>query len=421
MSYRAVRLWGIVCLVCLMLGGCKDNTTPKVTANYESELLFGVFEAEKLKVLPWNSGRSESTTAHRVAEVESGYYFLYDLYLYYADKTDLTNWVLVCGKPNCEHYKYNENTGYVDLMEDCYAQMDGEWIVWQDGRLYYTEYRGNFDVPIKSKGMGNLIVSVAPNGADKKFAYAIEDALILSEGIAGGRLIGDQWIQSKSEIDVDGNTVSRMFVLDKEGEREIEIPSDAKIEIYACHDFFLCGDPYFECNGISSTKLLTIQNGELFGFDKKYVPETGGYISGTTLRIFKEDKGYFDIDVTTGKQVKVADNRLKDSTGMILAPNCVVESTLFSFNRKNRTEAGAIEVFDGESWRSVQLPKEWQNPGSDHWLHILGITSDSIWLYGRNEEDFYGGWGFPSDLYRIPLDKEELVMEYCFTFPISPQ
>ncbi len=411
----------VLTLLLLSLFGCSKDEVPIVTAEYDSALTYGVFEAEKLKVLPWNSGRSESTTAHKVAEVENGYHYLHDLYLLYADKTNLSNWVLVCGKPNCEHYKYNKDTDYVDLVEGCHAQMDGEWIVWQDGRLYYTEYRGNFDVPIKSKGMGNLIVSVAPNGADKKFAYAIEDALILSEGIAGGRLIGDQWIQSKSEIDIDGNTVSRMFVLDKEGEREIAIPSDTKIEIYSCYDFFLRGDPYFECNGLSSTKFLSLRREELVGFDKKYVPETGGFISGTTLRIFKENKGYFDIDVTTGKQVKVADNRLKNSTGMILAPNCVVESTLFSFNRKNRTEAGAIEVFDGESWRSVRLPEEWQNPGTDHWLHMLGITSDSIWLYGRDEEDFYGGWGYPSDLYRIPLDKEELVMEYCFTFPIPPE
>ena len=412
------RIISIVVLALLLLSlfGCSKDDVPIVTAEYDSALTYGVFEAEKLKVLPWNSGRSEATTAHKVAEVENGYYFLYYPYLYYADKTDLANWTLVCGKPNCEHYKHNGNTGYVDLVEGCHAQMDGEWIVWQGGRLYYTEFRGNFEVPIKSKGMGNLIVSVAPNGADKKFVYAIEDALILSGGVTSGRLIGDQWIQSKSEIDIDGNTVSRMFVLDKEGEREIAIPSDVKIEIYPCDYFFLYGDPYFECNGLSSTKFLSLRGDELVGFDKKYVPETGGFISSTTLRIFKENKGYFDIDVTTGKQVKVADNRLKDSTGMILAPNCVVESTLFAFNRKNRTEAGAMEVFDGERWRSVRLPVEWQNPGTDHWLHMLGITSDSIWLYGRNEESFLGK-GESSDLYRIPLDKEELVMEYCFTFP----
>ena len=213
-----------------------------------------------------------------------------------------------------------------------------------------------------------------------------------------------------------------MFVLDAEGEREIDVPDGAVPNVEQPFVVaFLRGDAYFGCKSISNQKYLKFQDDQLVGFDKKYVPETGGYISGTTLRIFKEDKGYFDIDVTTGKQVKVAENRLKDSTGMILAPNCVVESTLFSFNRKNRTEAGAIEVFDGESWRSVQLPEEWQNPGTDHWLHVLGITSDSIWLYGRNEEEFYGGWENFSDLYRIPLDKEELVMEYCFTFPIQPQ
>ena len=166
---------------------------------------------------------------------------------------------------------------------------------------------------------------------------------------------------------------------------------------------------------------MSLRGEELVGFDKKYVPETGGFISGTTLRIFKEDKGYFDIDVTTGKQVKVADNRIKNSTGFILAPNCVIESNAFGFTYEKRTGPVQVEVFDGESWRSVQLPEEWQDPSTDNWLEILGITSDSIWVYGRNEEVYLDDWGHPSDLYRIPLDKEELVMEYCFTFPIPPK
>ena len=77
--------------VALLLSGCGRNDVPIVTTEYNSSLTYGVFEADKLEVLPWDSGRSESTTAHKVAEVENGYYFLYNLYLYYADKTDLTN------------------------------------------------------------------------------------------------------------------------------------------------------------------------------------------------------------------------------------------------------------------------------------------------------------------------------------------
>ena len=399
-----------LCVAVLFLGGCSKDDVPIVTAKYQSALSYGVFEADQLAVLPWSSGRAESTMNHTMAETENGYYIVYSNYLYYADKADLMQWVLVCNKPNCDHYV---NGGW------CNAYNEENWVVLREDRLYFAEATGEFPIPVNSNGSGNIIVSTALDGTDKKFAYAIEDALMLSGGTAGGHLIGNQWFYEKGEIDAWGTIESRLFVLDAEGEWEIDVPDGAVPNVEQPFVVaFLRGDAYFGCKSISNQKYLKFQDDQLVGFDKKYVPETGGYISGTTLRIFKEDKGYFDIDVTTGKQVKVAENRLKDSTGMILAPNCVVESTLFSFNRKNRTEAGAIEVFNGESWRSVQLPEEWQNPGTDHWLHVLGITSDSIWIYGRNEEDFYGGWGYPSDLYRIPLDKEELVMEYCFTFPI---
>ncbi len=411
MSNRMRRILICISLAVLLLSGCgKDDVPTVATSDYEAELVYGVFEADKLEVLPWNSGRCESTMANAMAETENGYYFVHDHYLYYADKTNLTNWVLVCNKPNCPHY---EN----DYL--CNAKLDEDWVVLQDGRLYYAEARGEFELPIKTSGMGNLIVSTALDGTDKKLAYVIEDSLLLSAGTAGGRFIGGQWLYMKSSANEYGNIETRLFILDENGEKEVEVPDGTTVSMYRGSDIaFLRGDPYFLCGNFSNNKFLRFQGDELVGFDMKYLPETGGFISGTTLRIFKENKGYFDIDVTTGKQVKIADNRIKNSAGFILAPNCVIESNAFGFTYEKRSVPVQIEVFDGESWRSVRLPEEWQNPTSAQWLHVLGITSDSILLYARDEETFYGIEN-TSTLYRIPLDSEELVMEYCFTFPIS--
>ena len=398
-----------LCVAVLFLGGCSKDDVPIVTAEYQSALSYGVFEADQLAVLPWSSGRAESTTANAMAETENGYYFVYYGYIYYADKDNLNNWVLMCNKPACAHY---ENPY-------CNAATDGGWVLVKDNRLFFSQDSCYTNLLMEKNGVGPTVVSTALDGTDKKIACIVDATIMSTEGSYGQELLGDQWLCSATSIDTNGIKETYFFRVNADGIKEVPVPKGAGGSMYLASELtFLWGDPYFQCNMFSDKKLLRFQGDELVGFEMKYLPDTGGHISDTTLRIFKENKGYFDIDVTTGKQVKVADNRLKDSTGMILAPNCVVESTLFSFNRKNRTEAGAIEVFDGESWRSVQLPEEWQNPGADHWLHVLGITSDSIWIYGRNEEDFYGGWGYPSDLYRIPLDKEELVMEYCFTFPI---
>ena len=312
------RIISILVLVLLLLSlfGCSKDDVPIVTAEYDLALTYGVFEAEKLKVLPWNSGRSESTTANRMIETEEGYYYLFDglKMLHYADKTDLSNWVMVCNKPACFHYRLYDWGS--ETAEKCNAYIDGQWIIMRNGRIYHSECSGTFELPVVLKGSGDIIVSTAMDGTDKRFEYVIEEALMGSGGgTAGGRLVGDQWIQYKNEMDIHGNTDGRMFVLDVNGEREIDIPKGSQVSLYPCQYLDLWGDAYFECDTLSKTKLLRFQGEELVGIEKKYVPETGGYISGTVLRIFQKNRGYFDIDVTTGERVKVADNRIKNSTG----------------------------------------------------------------------------------------------------------
>lgn len=125
------KIISIVVLVLLLLSffGCGKDDVPVVTAEYDSALTYGVFEAEKLKVLPWNSGRCESTTANALTETENGYYFVYYGHIYYADKDNLNNWVLLCNKPACAHY---ENPY-------CNAATDGAWILVKDNRLFLSQ------------------------------------------------------------------------------------------------------------------------------------------------------------------------------------------------------------------------------------------------------------------------------------------
>lgn len=408
---KTIRIIAMVLLPLLLFSACGKKKAPTVTAlDFPSDLTFGVLETKKLDVLSWDSGRCETNTAHRMAETENGYYYVVSFggmsFLHYADKSNMAYWVPVCNKPACSHYR-NTYT--------CNAGICGQWVVLRDGRLYFSDMTDRSKYPIPGYHMGTLIASSALDGTDRKLAYLIEDALLLSGGIEVGRLVGDKWIQGKSDIDLDGNTASRMFVLDENGLRELDIPSDVKLNLYESYVFLIWGDPYFECNALSSSQLLTFHENEIVGVDMKYIPETGGYISGTTLRIFKENRGYFDIDVTSGKQVKLTDNRIKNSTGMILAPNCIVESNIFGFNYKTRKEAVQMEIFDGQTWHNVQIPKELQDLPDNQWLQMVGITSDSIFLHKYTSKRTIGIYE-TYDLYRIPLGKEQYCLEFCFTF-----
>lgn len=144
MKYKVIAWF---CLAVLLLGGCSKDDVPIVTAEYQSELSYGVFETEKLTVLPWNSGRCESTMANAMAETENGYYFVYYGYIYYADKDNLSKWVLLCNKPACAHY----DNPY------CNAATDGGWVLIKDNRLIFSQDSCYTNLPMEKTVWGHWL------------------------------------------------------------------------------------------------------------------------------------------------------------------------------------------------------------------------------------------------------------------------
>ena len=70
-----------------------------------------------------------------------------------------------------------------------------------------------------------------------------------------------------------------------------------------------------------------------------------------------------------------------------------------------------MEIFDGESWRSVQLPEELRcvnRPGAS----AAFVGSDRI-IFMANS---YSGDKVTYKVYQVLLDSEELVMELCGMF-----
>lgn len=104
----------VICLTCFQ--GCRSNpgnnhpetvptqnlTNPVDTAEPTTAVSV---ETTKLAVLPWDCGRANETSGNILWEVEQGYYLEYGYMLYYADKSDLSQWIPVCTKADCEHDK----------------------------------------------------------------------------------------------------------------------------------------------------------------------------------------------------------------------------------------------------------------------------------------------------------------------------
>ena len=129
-------------------------------------LTYGILESDPLEVLPWNSGRCEASVNYFMAETELGYYLLFKTYLYYADKSNLSNWTPVCNRPDCKHWK---SLGCpAKLRSTIYVKDDRIFNVdWIDGYLYPSDMSAN----------GLMIASMAADGTDKRGEYAVEEAI----------------------------------------------------------------------------------------------------------------------------------------------------------------------------------------------------------------------------------------------------
>lgn len=182
----------------------------------------------------------------------------------------------------------------------------------------------------------------------------------------------------------------------------------------------LLGDRYFYYSAISNKDLCRFQNGKIETIPLSRIPKEGGCINGSTLRTFKSNSGYYDIDVTTGKKTKLSDNYLQDSHGIILLSNCIVETTLLWDSLENRKpgKEHAMAVYDGNQWHDIGLPPELLVADANTYVNIIGVSSDSIFFQVCNLKT-YRGSKYPSQLYRIGLDGETWIAEYCCDLQLS--
>ena len=400
-----------ICLLLAMLfllAGCQEEeqlvVDPSITESLVMEapqLNHGVLEYEKLKVEPWYCGRLEFTGGGCWAETENGYYY-YDsgtAILKYADKTDLSKWVPVCSKPNCLH---TEN------IRDCHARLGGSTFQIRNGRICFaTSSGGKNEVLYLEEGDARLIASRALDGTDLRMAYHIEDAVTPNGGMVSDLLTPEFWMLNVSIFNPDGTYTNRCYRRTADALELVAETITQEKKPYTVGTYTLVGGmAWFLCPGetaFSNTLLSEVRgdpesaiyryiNGNLERVEMEEYMMEARYLSGNTLRLYRQNDGFYDLDLTTRQETKVVDAQLPDAGGSVLLPNFIVQ----------RNKAHFL-IFDGESWREVQIPEELKGES----ISTEAVASDRILLIGS---------AYPSTvkkLYQIRLDQEIWTVEYC--------
>ena len=408
MYTQMTRIIALLCAVALCLVGCQQQPKedPSITESQLWEtmpaLTYGQMEYEKLKEEPWYCGRAEATGGNVWAEVDSGYYLSMGGYLRYSDRTAVLNWVPLCSKPNCSH------TGH---YPSCNAFINWDQFFIHDGRIYFVSQFAFYRDLITVKGDGLALFSKAMNGTDVKLEMLLEGAVATNGGFLQSQVVGPYWIHGGEKLNADGSCTAFCYgynIQDKETEtlffETFPDRNDVHIDLTSSD---IHGDRTVISN-LLGTDYQKIANGQMVHTNAIAYAKKGDYLSGSILRQFRSNNGYYDINLETGEEVRLADAQLKNSQSFIVLPNCIIETTLGSENHQEG-DAHAMMLFDGESWRTVALPEELTQIYTLDMPFEMGVvTSDRIYIMVYDSM-YYDR----CNMYQIMLGEEELTMEFC--------
>ena len=408
MYTKMTRIIALLCAVALCLVGCQQQPKedPSITESQLWEtmpaLTYGQMEYEKLKEEPWYCGRAEATGGNVWAEVDSGYYLSMGGYLRYSDRAAVLNWVPLCSKPNCSH------TGH---YPSCNAFINWDQFFIHDGRIYFVSQFAFYRDLITVKGDGLALFSKAMNGTDVKLEMLLEGAVATNGGFLQSQVVGPYWIHGGEKLNADGSCTAFCYgynIQDKETEtlffETFPDRNDVHIDLTSSD---IHGDRTVISN-LLGTDYQKIANGQMVHTNAIAYAKKGDYLSGSILRQFRSNEGYYDINLETGEEVHLADAQLKNSQSFIVLPNCIIETTLGSENHQEG-DTHAMMLFDGESWRTVTLPEELtQSYTLDMPFEMGVVTSDRIFIMVYDSM-YYDR----CNMYQIMLGEEELTMEFC--------
>ena len=323
--------------------------------------------------------------------------------LYYADKDDLEKWILLCNDPACDHN-----------VPTCSAGRAFNTFFGWDGRIWFVNSLGDYphlyDLDDDALAIG--LLSMAYDGQDVRLAH-VSDLAVAAKSKYGSpfavAMFQDSYIIYTDAFEPDGTYTPRLIRIDSAtGEGTVLFEQNETRE-YPFGRLVQNGNSWRGING--DPVLVTdydnmdywnwfywFHEGKPIATDGENLPTWGSYLSGTTLRLYRQNDGYYDRDMLTGEEIKLVDKQLTDASARIIQPNCILE-----WNSEE------MRLFDGKKWRAVTIPEEVLSSMENYSLWPMALCSDRIiFRFSRKGVQDYG-----PKLYSVMLADGELNMEYA--------
>ena len=378
------------------------------------ELTFGVMDAPRLEQSP-NLNRLTVTAGCTVAETEDGLYLYRSQLLSYADKTNFDLWVPVCSTPKCKH----KTSG----TQFCKACLNGKRFLIENDRIHYIDNAMKYPELTFTTNVVFAMYSMSLNGSDFKLERILEDTLFANTG--GGSaftlLFPDHIIHLAWELTKEGNEERSILYIDSTGTETlyetVALPEPIAGYGVEARDWYAVyggEDAFFTSmigNGFQT--LCWINDGKLVSADISELQVVGSYFSNNILRCFRQNDGYYDVNMLTGETTKLAQPQLKNSNVRILQPNCILESTLMnasSTEKRVEIEQHSLRLFDGTQWLDVSLPEELLHAPNSVYLFPMGIGTDAIYFHSAKIENRTSS---EITLYKLVIGTDSPVLEYC--------
>ena len=232
------RVVSMLCFTALLLplfGCAQEEEEPRGIGAMGSEVweTMPPLTYEKLQVLDWNSGRCEATSFNQMAETENGYYMAVQMSLYYADKSDTSNWVPVCNDPDCGHANQN-----------CSAVMMANTFLVQDDRIYSLVNCDRSILGVENGPGAFILSSMNADGTHRRFEFAFDEATPISATSESVALTAQHFFYNTIELNTDGSTTGHAYMAWENGWKEIatvENYSDSPT-ISQPHSLYIYGD-----------------------------------------------------------------------------------------------------------------------------------------------------------------------------------
>ncbi len=346
------------------------------------------------------------STFGRMWETEAGFYYDSDAGMIYADKSDLSNWVIVCSKPDCRHDR-----------DTCPARILGGGFYLKDGRIYSVKYTSEF---IPDAEFSYAVYSTPADGSDDfRLEYPLDQLQVDQPRMKAFLWRPDALYLCYDSLLPSGNWVTKAIRLDADGEHLLhswETEERVPANCFEWHgrgtgDTVVCSMLLEESveDGIGGFFRLTGRGYEPIPNAKQYWMEEQLH-SGDGMYRFTRNDGYYYTELSSDHSVKWMQARLKESRAKLFGTNCIVETNLDADPRETglRADERGMQIYDGTMWKTVALPDT---------IDLTKAVDAPFWALASDRLFFSTSERIPNGekqaLYMVDLTQDELKAVRC--------